>query len=269
MNDLKGLICYHSNTGNTVAVVKFLAQQMDGVTFDLHNVTDATAPDFGTYDVIGCVTWTYYLGVPPLMADWLADMPDLAGKPVFLMNTYGVMPGWTLKRMAETIAARNGSVIGAYSFHTPESYPPFIVKGWDSVDAPEPADLASFEAFVAELEVQLTRIGAGQTPELSRVKLGWFDYVIRPSSVEKARRKMGALVVDAALCTGCATCAAVCHYNAIDCADGPPQFDAAQCHSCFACFNHCPAGAIFTEKLKGEHKAQYAGPDEIFLAKLR
>lgn len=268
MDNLKGLICYHSNTGNTAATVTFVQRRLsslNGVMFDVHDVSSGLTSDWEAYDVVGLATWTYYLGVPPLLARWLAALPDLADKPVFLLTTYGVMPGWALKRMAEAVMPKGAVVIGAHAFHTPESYPPFIVKGWDSADAPDAGDLAKMAIFLADLEQQCERIKRGQAPDTVKVKLGLFDYVIRPYSVEKARRKMGALAVDSSVCTGCGTCERMCRYGAITFEEGP-QFDAAACQGCFACFNHCPTGAIFTEKLKGV--GQYAGPGETFLAKL-
>ncbi len=72
----------------------------------------------------------------------------------------------------------------------------------------------------------------------------------RPADLPAAPpRSRGAIVHDAARCTGCATCAYVCSPAAITLVgpEGQPvswQYDAERCTFCALCASYCPTGAI-------------------------
>jgi ferredoxin len=53
-----------------------------------------------------------------------------------------------------------------------------------------------------------------------------------------------AVVVDASLCDGCATCVESCPTVAIQIIDGKASVDEDLCSDCGACESDCPTGAI-------------------------
>ncbi|MBN1917684.1 MAG: ATP-binding protein [Verrucomicrobia bacterium] len=53
--------------------------------------------------------------------------------------------------------------------------------------------------------------------------------------------------LDAALCTGCGKCAAVCEFNAIACINGRVVIFDELCHGCGACWLICPENALTDE----------------------
>lgn len=48
--------------------------------------------------------------------------------------------------------------------------------------------------------------------------------------------------------------------------DSNPVFDHRKCNGCWSCYNHCPEGAIYTAKFKGE--GQYPKPSKELKSKL-
>jgi ferredoxin/flavodoxin len=263
---MKSLLCYHSQSGNTALVCRFLGQKLASASWDLFDIATGNPPELQLYDVVGFATWTYYLGLPPFFEQFLLNLPaQQPSKPAFLLNTFGVMPGQALVKMEKILTSKGFMILAGTSFHTPESYPPYIIKGWDSTESPTPKELAEFDAFIAQLECQLEQIRAGTTPRAAKIKLDLFSRLIGPYSPEKVRREMDVLSVDPVLCDQCGTCQEVCLYDAIE-SSLPPVFSAEKCRGCWACFNHCPQQAIFTSKVKGS--GHYPRPAETLSVKL-
>lgn len=262
---MKGAIFYHSNSGNTQLACQFLSQSLPAASFDLVDITCESIPVPEAYDVVGFASWTYYLGLPPRFHQFVQDLPPQSQKPAFLLTTFGMMPGQALRQMDKLLSAKGWAVLGGHSLYMPESYPPFIVKGWASTDAPTPKELAPFKSFIAWLDRQIAALHNRQAPDHMPIKIGLLNRLIRPSTPQQARKQMGRLQVDASLCNGCGSCQAACQYQAIDLTP-MPSFQAERCWACWACFNHCPQQAIFTEKIRGS--GQYAGPGPALVAKL-
>ncbi|KAA3659490.1 MAG: hypothetical protein DWQ04_22150 [Chloroflexi bacterium] len=262
---MKGILFYHSNSGNTQLVCNTLQHQLQAVKLTLHDVADKPLPDMNQFDIVGFATWTYFLGLPPFFQTFLDDLPQQTGKPAFAMNTFGMMSGQAIKRLTDQLNAKGFVVIAAHSLHTPESYPPYIIKGWDNIDAPDTKLLKAFHNFIGELDKKLTQLIQDTPVTKTNVKIGLFNHLIRPYSLTKARKQMGTLFVDTNLCTECGLCAEKCLYNAIT-MNPNPMFDAEKCHVCWACFNHCPEKAIFTEKIKSV--GHYSEPNPHFTEKM-
>ncbi len=258
-------LCYYSSTGNTQLACRYIARKIDHAQFDLIDSVKNGPVDLSSYDVVGFATSTFYMGVPYLFSDFIKRLPWQDGKPAFVFNTYGMMSGPTLKMLEKLVTARGFHVIAGHSFLTPESYPPFIVKGWDNKDAPGEKEMAGFNQFIAQLTDRLGALQAGKQVERARIKIGLFDSLMRPGSLAKARKEIGPLCVDETLCDGCGTCGQVCPHGAIEFAF-KPIFNSEPCRGCWTCFNHCPQQAIFTHKIRG--MGHYPKPNEQFAAKL-
>lgn len=262
---MKGVIYFHSNTGNTRLMCQYAAQKLPSVAFDFIDIAENSTADVKTYGVIGFATWTYYLGLPPLLSAFIDALPEMPGKPVFLLSSFGMMPGWSLRLMERALTRKGCTILGGYALHMPENYPPLIIKGMDSPQAPEPKERQAFDAFLTGLNRQLGALKDGHAPSKTPIPFDWLNYLIRPYSVQKARKEMGHLTVDPQLCGGCQTCQKVCLYQAIR-FDTQPVFEESRCHACYACFNHCPRQAIYTTKIRG--KGQYSGPSGALKEKL-
>lgn len=262
---MKAAIFYYSSTGNTQLACQYLAQRIKNVEFDLFNIINRNGRDLTDYDVVGFATATQHMGVPYLFADFINSLSPQQNKPAFVFNTYGAMSGRTLKNLAKLVTGRGFNVIAGHSLLTPENYPPFILKGWANEDAPNDEELANFQQFITDLKQRLETVQAGQPVAPAKIKIGFFNSLMRPASPAKSRQKMGELFVDESVCTECGTCADGCPYEAID-LNPKPVFDVNRCHGCWSCFNHCPEQAIYTQKIRGE--GQYPCPPPQFIAKM-
>lgn len=256
---MQGFICYHSSSGHTRLMCQYARRKLTSAAFDLFDITTGgPLPDLSAYDAIGFATWTYYMGLPPRFAAFLDALPHMPGKAVFVLSSFGMMPGWSLRLTERALAAKGCLVLGGAALHMPENFPPLIIKGMDSPQAPEPKELIAFDAFLDRLNGQLDALSRGESPQKTPVPFDWLSYLIRPFPVHKARKDMGQLAVDAERCGGCQTCRKTCLYHAIRLEDNRPVFDETRCQACYACFNHCPKQAIYTTRIRG--KGQYAGP---------
>jgi ferredoxin/flavodoxin len=243
-------LCYYSSTGNTELVCRYIAHNVHNARFDLMDIVKSGSVDLSPYDVAGFATSTQFMGVPYRFNNFIKQLPKQNDKPAFLFNTYGMMPGQTLRILDKLVTARGFKVFTGHSLSTPENYPPFIVKDWGNVDAPSEREMTAFKQFIARLIEQLGTLQAGQPVSRAKIKIGLFNSLLRPKSPARARREMGPLSVEETLCTGCGTCANSCPYGAIKLA-AQPVFDGERCCGCWTCFNRCPQRAISTPKIKG------------------
>ena len=262
---MKILFCYHSQSGNTELACRALSSKLDSAVWDFFDVTEGSLPDLNSYDLIGFASWTYYLALPPFFEDFLSRLPEQNGKPAFVFSTFGVMAGQVLVRMKKMLTIKGFVLLDGHSLHTPESYPVYIAKGIDSLEAPTPQEITGFDHFAARMAGHLERIQAGAAPQPVKLNLDIFSRLIPPTSLKKIRRDMGTLAVDSSLCDGCGICQRACLYGAIDSAK-PPVFSPENCTGCWACFSHCPQKAIFTDKLRGQ--GHYPRSAETLVKKL-
>ena len=82
-------------------------------------------------------------------------------------------------------------------------------------------------------------------------KLAFFNHLMRPYSLAKARKQMGVHCFSMNLFALNVVFARMyALYHAIE-MNPMPVFNTDNCHACWACFNHCPEQAIYTEKIRG------------------
>jgi NAD-dependent dihydropyrimidine dehydrogenase PreA subunit len=255
-------IHYFSVTGNTLLACRYFSGRSPG-RVELFDIAKPERCDPLKYDAVGFAAPTFYFGVPMIVADFLRGMSRQNGKPSFVFHTYGLMPGRTLRHLAQGVAAAGFSVFAGYSLHMPESYPPFIVKGLASADAPSTDELTGFDRFICGVWEKLYS-GAWQPGGGFKPRIGLLNAIMPRMSAAKARREMGAPAVDESLCGGCGTCGRVCRYGAV--VSSKPAFIPEACAGCWACFNLCPRGAVYTSRMKGI--GRYRGPSEELVAKL-
>lgn len=262
---MKGAIYYYSGSGNTELACKFVAAKINQAQFELFDMTRSEKPDLKPYDVLGFAFPTHHLGVEEIFAQFVAGLEMRPGQPVFMLNTYGVMPGKAAKIVNSLLEKRGARLIAFHALMLPENYPPFIAQGVTGADQPDAKQMAAFHQFILGLGDKLDQIRTGLIPEKAKVKLDIFSRLIPVKSRAGVLKEMGTLKLDAALCTQCGQCAQSCCYHAIR-MEGTPVFVREQCRGCWTCFNHCPQKAIYTDKVKAA--AQYPGPGSKLIEKL-
>ncbi len=93
---------------------------------------------------------------------------------------------------------------------------------------------------------------------------------LKPEIAEREDATVDVPHVDAAKCTACGECGAICRYSAIVCLGGQVLVFERLCHSCAGCWQVCPAGAITPEPMKiGAIETGKAGRIDFVSGRLR
>ena len=262
---MKGVIYYYSATGNTKLVCEYITKHITSIPFDLVNIANNANIDNFSYDIIGFACSTDFWGPPQLVKTFIDKIPKQDSKIAFVFNTYGLFSGKTLVILKEWVKAKGFKVIAGYSLQTPENYPPLIIKGITSKNAPKQTDIQKLNTFSKELNYLLTSIPSKDLKE-TKLKIGLINSLFPTISRTKAKYDMGEKFVDASLCTECGICKNVCLYEAIE-LNPKPVFNFDKCYGCWSCFNHCPTKAIYTKKIRG--KGHYPKPLKTLTEKLK
>jgi ferredoxin len=263
---MKGLICYFSITGNTFLACQYIARKIKSVDFELYDIAQNTFSDFDPYQVIGFATFAASLGPSVLIQDFIKRIPQQKQKYAFVFNTFANYSGQTLKVMKNLLTEKGFTLIAGHALHTPENYPPYIVKGIIHEDAPNYKELERFESFIAGLDALLTSLTNGKMIPKTKLQIGWLNSLLPVLPRKRSFKKMGEKFVDFDLCTNCGNCKKYCPYQAIE-LNSKPVFDNVKCYGCWSCYNHCPTQAIYTRKLKGV--GHYSKPNKLIQTKLR
>jgi NAD-dependent dihydropyrimidine dehydrogenase PreA subunit/flavodoxin len=261
---MKAILFFHSNSGQTRRVCDYLCRQLPGIEWTLADMRQPVPADLGGYALAGFATWTYYMGIPPLVLDFIQSLPVQGHTPAFVLTTFGMMAGQGLKCLEQAVRTRGFIPVDGFSLHTPENYPPFVLKGqsWDSPNAPEPAAIQDFGTFINRLKNRVGNPGMQTTP----IRIGFWNSLMRPSPLKKVQKDMGPLKVDRTLCDGCGICQPACAYGAVKMDGISPVFNPSACQACWNCFNQCPKKAISTVKVGAG--GQFAGLSTEFMQKL-
>ena len=249
---MKGIILYYSGSGNTKLACQYISRNLTNIEIELFNIVKAEkTPDFDLYDIVGFAAFTDFGGPSYLVQDFIEKIPQQNEKLAFVFNTYGFISGKTLLMLAKWVEERGFNVIAGYSLHTPENYPPMIVRGRGAEESPDDKEMADFKEFINDLKEIIDFYKNGKNIKKRKLKVGILGKALPTFSRTKARKDMGEKYVDEMLCDQCGICERGCPYNAITVAS-TPRFDMDKCYGCWWCYNHCPNKAIYTNKLRGE-----------------
>lgn len=262
---MKGILFYYSGSGNTKLASQYLTGKLTNCEFELVDIHRDTIPDTQGYDVVAFATFCDHWGVPQRFIDFIESQQVAAEKPAFVFATYGFIVGKTLLHLGEMATASGFKVVEAHSFHTPESFPPLIARGMGKEKYPTAGDLKRFHRFIDQLDEKLGQLKAGTEVPQAKISIG-MNRMLRAFPRTQPRKVMGEKYVDESLCTECGICKENCAYGAIELAP-KPIFDMEKCYGCWACFNHCPSKAIYTEKFRGV--GHYPRPHKFLVEKLQ
>ncbi len=261
---MRGLICYFSATGNTKLVVDHLVRRL-GANLDLCDIARQPAPDLSGYDIVGLASPVERMAEPPIVREFLRNLPPAPGKPAFLLVTYGAIAGRILENLAGAARARGLRVVESHALHVPDSFPPLAAIGLDSADQPDETNLREFDDFIDRLKAVLADISAGRIVEECVPRPRLRNTLAPAWARELSKRTMGPKLVDEKACTRCGICANCCPYKAIRLSPWP-VFDERRCDGCWACYSLCPEKAVYTRMLRG--RGHYPGPTDEFKRKL-
>lgn len=240
---MRKAIFYYSLTGNTEIVARSIQKKYpDFVLIDMRDPQGESPAD---YDIIGFAFSTWNLDIPPFFKDYIERLNVVQNVPAFLILTYSVMEGRALKNAGNLIEDKGFIVFDYESIKMPDSFPPFRKKGIENDHFPEEKEVLSFSSFLDRLEESDKAIS-------KKIRLGFWNTVIKGPSLKKVKKDFGTLNVEQNLCTQCGICDDKCDYEAIK-SSPYPIFNKDNCHACYSCFNNCPTGAISTETIDSDY----------------
>ena len=140
---MKTLICYYSNTGNTLLVSKYFAKHLKNSSTDFFNIISDNVPNVLNYDLIIFSTWTDYMNIPKKMIDFIKNIKG-QNKFSIALSTYGGVSGQTISNLKKLIKKQNFSFVGGFALHTPENTPILITKGHANENAPNENELNKY-----------------------------------------------------------------------------------------------------------------------------
>ncbi|MEX1308488.1 MAG: EFR1 family ferrodoxin [Eubacteriales bacterium] len=260
-------IFYFSGTGNSLAVAKAIAKQINA---DLISIPDAMSADVVSVSAeqIGIVFPCYLtgtVGLAPMVLKFVQCIPALSKHTVFAVCTCGGYPSVnalpSLQILQKAIHGAGGHCRAAYSVRMPMNN-----LDYDHIPIPIEKDtrkiLSKSSRVIRRICKRIENNKKTRFPALKRLFLWLMQPVfsLMPPLIITALRKQAktetldlsvydlipltdkSIVVNDS-CTGCGICAKVCPASNISLIDGRPVFHHT-CEMCFACDEWCPTSAI-------------------------
>ncbi|AEF83770.1 4Fe-4S binding domain protein [Treponema primitia ZAS-2] len=261
---MKGAILYFSLTGNTRLACEYIKNTVTGIEFELINIRD-TKPDLRAFPFIGFATFASEFKVARFVKNYIEDM-ESCQKPAFVFTTYGRNNGAATKILADMVTAKGFRVVLDHALNTPENYPPVIRREHGHIENPTHSQMLKFNRFITELSGIAKKIADGVEVPERKVKAA-IHYVMlsQTFTAQMMQKGMGDKKVDTDLCLCCGKCEKTCPYGLVTIKD-LPVFNESECCGCFACYNHCPVQAIYTDNYR--QFAHYPKPIPQLVEKL-
>lgn len=262
---MKGLICYYSNTGNTLLACQYINKKVDTIDFEFYDIRESKIIDFSKYDILGFATYADIGSIPVLMKNFLKSLP-MTTKPAFVFNTFGYINGKTTWFLSSYAKKRGYKIIAYHALHTPENFPAQIKRGNGCENAPDENELENFNGFINNLNTIGDKIINNEiVPEVD-IKINTLFNLFPDFTLKRVSRfTIGKKFVDDKICIECSICEKNCPYKAIK-LQPKPVFNEDKCHGCWACYNLCPKKAIYNKKFRSQF--HYPKPNKAMQSKL-
>jgi flavodoxin/ferredoxin len=163
--DMKCLVIYYSQTGNTKKIAQALQKGIINQTgqCDLARVKEIKPEELAKYDLIGIGAPTWSSCPSPIVIYFIKSLPaSLKGKHFFWYSTHGIYPGRCVMRGVQPLLDQGMTVLGWKDWYGQASLPGHG-KPWFTDGHPDEIDLAEAESFGAAMVVHSHAISGGQT----------------------------------------------------------------------------------------------------------
>lgn len=290
----------HSTTGNTKLVARYAAAHLEraGHTCEIHDIVrHPNPPALEQTELLIVAAPTMYFRVSHAMERVVAALPRPSGgpRPALLLATASGEPGAHFELLAGQLQARGWVTLGSHWLMMPTNWPPhrnvarlaalaaplaaklarvlpasraLLALSWPDLGVPSSAAPGRLGRF---LDAMIARAAAGPSPAVDPASL----HRGLPGAAALGRRMTPEMMRKATdprvlsrRCRCCGTCVSVCPVGCITrtSEDEVPRVGAG-CTGCWACFNHCPEGAIdgwFVSAGVGQYRAPEPSLRQLF-----
>jgi len=163
--DMKSIVIYYSQTGNTKKIAQALQKGIIRQTgqCDISRVKEIKPEALVNYDLIGIGAPTWSSCPSPIVIYYCKSLPPtLKGKHFFWYSTHGTMPGRCLIRGVKPLQEQGMTVIGWKDWYCGCKVPGHA-KPWFTDGHPDEIDLAEAESFGAAMVEHSRKISEGET----------------------------------------------------------------------------------------------------------
>lgn len=255
---------YYSTTGNTRLLCEAVKRNLRVDAFDLIDIVEHPDARLDEYDVIGFATFADEFTIPILMKSFIENLIIKRPIPVFLLNTYGSVPGRTLLDFKNAVTAKGCIPIAGISVHTPENYPPMRHKGFGFAHEPNDRELTKIREFIDCLQRKIDDVRNGRPPQA--MYIGFLQRIFPRIRRFLSKMEMGEISCDTLKCVQCGICMHGCPAKAIK-MNPFPEISHKDCFHCWKCYNLCPYEAISATKFS--HGFRYHAPEVEYQRKMK
>ena len=251
-------IVHQSSTGNTLLGAEAMAAEFEAAGHQcvLSRVRDTEHAGLTEADVVGVATAVYGFAPARNMLRFIDSMPELPGKPAFVLCCCSVMPANSVRTVWKRLEKKGMRVLGGQVLIGEDSWP-FLRLGSRTPGLGEPSEAG----LAAVREFAMGILGCAESVDGARAAPPrWWPnpchFIGLAATWQVLRLIMLGKRVNPDRCTRCGKCAEVCPTGALSMGDLPTF--SKQCMGCFACINNCPERAISCPISWG--RSLYQGP---------
>jgi len=235
---LRAVIYYFTGTGNSLAIAKDLANDLEGKIVSIAGLANKEKISTDA-DVVGIVYPVYALGIPRIVARFIKKLDPGKDQYVFTIANYAMVQGAGLTS-AHRLLKRKGIIPKAgFGIVMPNNYTPF------GGAIPEEKQKAIFQAQKDKVKkiAKIVRNGQAVPPETGFFLARWLlgEPMAILSAIVAPREDKNFRLNEK--CNGCGICAKLCPVGNIEMSGDRPVWK-HYCELCFACFQWCPREAI-------------------------
>lgn len=254
------MILYFSGTGNSAYVARYMGKSLEEETIKITDKSPSQIKFSGKRIIL--VFPIYSWGVPPIMIDYIKNLPSEFLKSASDISTYiicvcGDETALAPEMMINALKSVSLGYKGGWSVQMPNNY--VLLPGFN-VDSKK-VERDKLKSAPSRLDDICNRIRENHAVKDNRIIE---DYTRGKNSKIKSKliyplfKKWGIIPSRwhfTEECIGCGRCVGVCPVNNIRFSNGRPKWG-NDCTSCLACYHICPTHAIHYGKIT-RNKGQY------------
>ena len=251
------MIFYFTSTGNCLSAAKRISRNTgDSIT----SITECIKNNqyhfsFTDSEKIGFIFPCYFWGTPLIFDDFIRHLnaDDFKGHYIYLINTYGSLPGNTLGSAYKVFKSNNIEINSGFYVKMPENYMiAFKAPSNNKITLCLTKAYSLIDNIIKQVNGKVNNLhpDAKETIVLP-LSRAIHKYYILNRRTYKFNVKGN--------CTGCGLCERICPSEVIKIKDNKPVWN-GECQQCLGCLNRCPTSAIQYGKVTLKN-GRYVHPD--------